>query len=303
MDSRKIFARDLLHALAHIHHENRKKLGSVVCGSQGFVHLTYGNTSPFRHAKKYIISGLDEQTSIRYFVDHRIRLLGRDSALLKELITDNGFRELYRISGGDPSLMEELIISSGRCDSSIRQRLRPLPTLWSESEVTFLKKLYLHRALGSEPGILNTIWEAKIDPDIIVKLLGVDLSTEFELKSPASGEPHSLELIGVIRRQGSGRYSISNGVWKDILNPNIGAFSTRFLADANAVNRRWKEAWIKYRESEANIGVMRPVFGGSVTRFDQVIQQCKARKFLGSHWIHTHSFDTFFQWCEASIWV
>jgi len=246
-------ARDLLYAFQFCHDDPqlRSRIAVVVTGSADFVHLTYEQLSPYRHAQKFLVCGLDEKYAAAFFYHRRTRQRGEEkhdegmapiNINTAQEITPDAFQYLYTQTGGNPHLIQEIIITAAR-----HSHMRPPPELTGRWNLKQTKACIKNFALTFMPNdyfcriILREIERLPGAFDLLLEVLG---KGDGNVQIPQRKSPHPLEVYGVVRRDKYRKAFIASPLWRCFISTVL---TPRHIADVYADQHRWEEAWKQYQ--------------------------------------------------------
>lgn len=266
-------ARSILNALNACSKEDDEmgnRLSAIITGRSDFIHLSYGSNSPYRHARKFVIYGLDRPWARAFFC--RLRMLQSGMEIPKSIldvpvtdfIDEEGFQELYSQTGGYAHFIQEIGINSVR--HSYRDGYKPLPKQWGIKDVRAIVKRYREMWMTSDNMVRTLVRAVEHIPDAFNHL-----ETLVSKKQPfydTRNEPAILEVSGIARRYNDGRLELASQLWKDFLKDFLG---NREKADAFAWQERWDDVWRLYEEDVEKHEWDRPISGNSRFRLREVI--------------------------------
>jgi hypothetical protein len=242
-------ARELLTAFQECHESVnlRRKLGVVVTGSSDFLDLTASDDSPYRHAEKMLVVGLEKEFGKVFFQRRRRQQRGEDpyaaepSEIHEEIQTD-AFEYLFAETGGMPHLMHQVILSPELTFERSRRARRGVS--WTLKQTQQHVKRYTDQLMPHDHFCRTAMREAESSDPVFQTLCGILKKGDGQLRFMVEG-PHPLETMGLARRSESGLTSISCPIWRRFLS---GQLTPRSIADVYASHHRWHDAWSIYRE-------------------------------------------------------
>ena len=264
-------ARELLAAFQYCNEasELRGRLGVIVTGGSDFVDLTASPVSPYRHAEKILITGMEPEFARSFLLRYLRQHLGGSSHAaapedLDEHFELDAFDHLFREAGGMPHLMMQAML----CGESVLERPGSVAAQrpWSLQEIKARIAFWIEELMQEDETCRSVLREAEASQSVFDLLCDI-------LRSPdptyrlGSFEPHILETTGLVRRSGSGLGSISCPIWRRFLESE---FTPRYLADVHASHRNWPHAWAAY-EALSPDQRDRPVSGHARYRLTTVV--------------------------------
>jgi len=254
----------------------QRRISVLVTGSEDFIHLTYGSNSPYRYAKKFVINGLDRQLAAAFYVRRRRRQRGENAsdrgiepvteAELDQEISPDAFQYLYGQTGGDPHLIQEIVVNAARHPSSLNH-LEPRAK-WDLGHCQGCTEAFAIAQMPFDFIARTTLREIERVPDRFDRLLSI-LNGRVPGEKPADGAPDVLEVSGLVRQSAVGAVGIACPIWKEFLQRTL---NPRHVADVYAFQGRWKQAWETYRRLHDDQRD-RPVSGLSRFRFRLVLDR------------------------------
>lgn len=243
-------ARELLEGFQMLHGDTMmNRIAVVATGSADFIPLTYGDNSPYRHARKYLVSGMDKDCAANFYYARRQRQQWQDlkeekvaagSDRLANFIDVEGFDYLYDRTAGMPHFLQEIVVSPvrhGRDDEPPH-----LKDKWTRKTVESCVSNYASTFMPNDFFVRMVLREAENDRDNF-DLLCQTLD-EGDGVIPIEGtSPHVLEVNGLIRRDPLNKAAIACPLLREFLKEYL---SRRHRADALATQHRWAQAWKAY---------------------------------------------------------
>jgi signal transduction histidine kinase/GAF domain-containing protein len=254
----------------------QRRFSVLVTGSEDFVHLTYGPNSPYRYARKFLVTGLDEKVAATFYTRLRNRQRGigandrgiapvTGEDITREISLD-AFDYLYEQTGGDPHLIEEIVVNAARHPHILRSI--QLASKWEIAHARDCIDAFVNTQMPFDYVSQITLRETERSVETFDGLLAILQGSSPPL-TPPEGEPGFLEVSGLIRRTEPGEMTIACPIWKRFL---VDSLNPLYSADVYALQLRWKEAWATYeslKEDERD----RPVSGLAAFRFRLVLKR------------------------------
>lgn len=270
----KPIARQLLSFFQEAKEEFNREISVIVAGSDDFIPLTYDERSPYRHARKILVNGMDHETAKHFFCRRRSRQIGNaptdpgikpvDEDVFDKLITKPAFDLLYHETGGNPHFIQEIIVSTARYPHTLDPS--KLARRWDTEQCRKAIDMFVHDFMPADLFCQQTIAKIERNSDAFDRLRSILLETSHKsVKSP--GRPGPLEVSGLVIREPGCPPRIACPVWKNFLKRHM---SPRYLADVYALQRRWSKAWEAY-QAPGRSAMDRPLAGESRSRLAAVI--------------------------------
>ncbi len=256
-------ARALLQALQVLHAPGRTaaQVGALVGGSWDFVPLADNPNSPFRHAVKILLSGLDRGCA-REFLSRRQRQ-PTDCWL-----SPQAFEFLHERMAGNPHFM--------RLVAEEAWRRNPEGEMVGIPEMEASIERFLARSMAEDSVVQRTLEELQSDWQALDDLRG--LLREEAVESRGRGL-HLLELTGICQRDADPmQLTFSSPIWEEFLKKRLRG---RYLGDVLMVQGRWREAFEEYSGTEA--ATLRPLSGAARLRLSQVVARVQGLMVEEAH--------------------
>lgn len=246
-------ARELLHAfqLCAEDHFLRERIAVVVTGSADFLPLTYGDMSPYRHAERFLVYGLDKPCAEEFYCRRRIRQRGHIGILrgargatvdIRREINKDAFAHLYKETGGNPHLLQEIVVTACRHPYTLQEF--KLYDTWNLEQTKACIDNFRSIFMPSDFYCRMTIKEIEHKNDSFDLLLEVLQKGDSKVTIPSS-RPHHLEVCGLIRRDDRHKAYIASPIWRRFLEEEL---RDQLVADAYAWQHRWEKVWKHYEE-------------------------------------------------------
>lgn len=241
--------RAILEAMQEISLDPRcRKISVLVSGNQEFVSLTYQANSPYRHAHKFFLTGLDRELTHRFY---RARVAGLslaegfDKLALASIneLPDDVLDCLHEQTGGYAKFIEEILLTIKR--PSPENHYENVGELKSPSVVEQLIDRFLREHMPFDTYCymsLRDVQRNKTAWDRLQRI--VDGATERVLLG--STQPDLLETSGIVRRDSNGLARIASPMWERYLKARL---TPRYRGDINALLGDWEEAWKCYENA------------------------------------------------------
>lgn len=242
-------AREFLYALASCHFNDtiRGRLGVVVAGSCDFVPLTYGSVSPYRHAEKFLVTGLSVEYARRFFCVLRQRQRGENRSIrdvtaqdIKDEITEDAFEHLYEATGGQLHLLRQTVLTSASPTLLLLNKVPPA-CMWTRRVVEDCISQFIETHMPNDLHCRATLRNIEREPESFDLLLKV-LSESAE-RTILGGQPNTLEVSGLVLRKQNGKGVISCELWRQFLENHL---NDKHIADVYVWQRRWANAWMAF---------------------------------------------------------
>jgi len=263
-------ARALLNVLQEAHEapEMRGHLSAVITGSQEFVPLTYQENSPYRHAVKFFVTGVDRDLTRRFFL---ARVVGKSlpdgfsdiAESESTTLTDDALDLLHRETGGYARFIEEIVLTANRPGSVDESALRP--DIWSAERIQRLVQKFVDEHMIFEPFCKLSLGD--VERDLEAWNLLQDMVVQRNPIQVSSVQPHLLEMSGIGRRDDRGTMTVSSPIWERFLTKLM---CPRRRADVYARLGEWERAWQLYDEADGS-NSDRPLDGEDRYMLDSVI--------------------------------
>jgi signal transduction histidine kinase len=262
-------ARALLTALQACKDDSQTntRMAAVVTGSADFIPLTHTQDSPFHHAEKIILHGMDKQ-SAREFVRSRQQLRCTCNSTPENLtntlcqITDDAFDYLYEQTRGQPHLMQEILASPYRWP----WQFNPIGG-WNRPQMLTAVRDFTRKGMANDLICRATMREIQRDPhayDYLVKLVHQGGSD----KGVPPGEYlDKLEVSGLVIVDEDNNVRIACPAWNSFLRETL---TRQMIADEHAFQDRWIDAWKEYEHIPSHLRD-RPISGDARFRFRSLI--------------------------------
>jgi signal transduction histidine kinase len=255
------WARALLSAFQHFSEEGwaALRLSVLVTGCHDLVPLTYDQNSPYRHARKYFLTGLDRELTRRYFV-LRVRGEPLDQGFLTSdddsaaLLSEDALDVLYQQTAGYARFIEEVVLTASR--PGMHGRRPSDGVAWTVAQIENLIDCFVREHLAFEPYCRLSLEEIERDRqswDTLVALLRIPA----EPITVPSSSPQRIETAGIARRDDRGVLRLASPMWERYLER---VMTREHRADVLALQLRWDEAWELY-ETIAAADCDRPLDG------------------------------------------
>ena len=255
------WARALLTAFQHFSEEGWavSRLGVLVTGCHDLVPLTFAQNSPYRHARKIVLTGLDRELTRRYFV---LRVQGEpldqgfltSNADLVALLSEDALDILYQQTGGYARFIEEVVLTASR--PGMHGRRPNDGVAWTVAQIENLIDCFVREHLAFDPYCRLSLEEIERDRqswDTLVALLRKPGKPIIE----SSSSPLRIETAGIARRNDRGALRLASPMWERYLKR---VMTRQHRADVLALQLRWDEAWELY-EAIAAADCDRPLDG------------------------------------------
>ncbi|MBC7816413.1 MAG: GAF domain-containing protein, partial [Planctomycetaceae bacterium] len=265
------FARALLTALQSAFEdlEFRGRFAVVITGGRDFVPLTYNANSPYRHAEKFFLQGLDREMTRRFF---RARIAGVSlyegfaeiSTDATPPIDEDALDFLFEQTGGYARFIEEIVLTKGRLTPLIELNHHSRP--WTREYVQELIERFLKEYMRFDQYCRLALRDVERNADAWTKL-------EQLANNPASGvhisevQPHLLETSGIACRKNGTTLVFASPMWERFLRTIL---DQQHRADNYARLGEWDLAWNLYTGLNA-ADCDRPLDGDERYRLDSVI--------------------------------
>ncbi len=244
-------ARELLQAFQVCAEDDllRPYIGVIVTGSADFIPLTYGELSPYRHAKKFLALGFDRHHAGLFFARRRMCQRGEggpapragfEDVPVGEYLTDNALNYIHEQTDGNPHLLQQIVITAGQFPQP--PKIENLPKKWLQKEAVIFVEHFMKTHMPDDYYSRLTLREIERLPDAFDLLVNILEQGDGMVRERQVGI-HPLEVAALIRRDKTGLASIACPLWREFLKD---ALSRRRVADVYARQHRWKEAWEHY---------------------------------------------------------
>lgn len=268
-------ARAVLLACQTIHETPaiRQKVAVAVTGTADFMPFTYEAVSPYHHAKKYILGGMDYDFTRQFFLsrmDVQRGILPADDWLQEvaadsDYITPKALQYLWSNLGGNPHLIQEFVASITKYPYC--QRISDATAQWDlEIAKDFLEHFTLHH-LPTDHYSRVALRHLETVPSFPL-LLQVLRQGDGTIQH-GTFQPHSLEVLGHVRRDRERTLSIAFPVWRQFLERML---TPRRIADAIAAASPKVSDWSFFGDLP-NEQVDRPLTGDTNTRLERLVHQ------------------------------
>jgi signal transduction histidine kinase len=276
-------ARDMLRAFQACYEDLncRSRMAVIVTGETDFLPLTYETTSPYRHATQFLVSGVDRRMAAEFFCRRRMgQPIGMPLAAggappeLEDQIEPAAFDYLYHQTGGNPHLLQEIIVSAGRYPHPLRHADLTRP--WGRREAEKCVGAFLNRFMAEDYSSRRTLRDVERNPEAFDLLLDIVAQGDGRVVIPGLS-PHPLEVSGVVYRDEERRAHIACPIWRRFLER---LRRRQRLADVYARQHRWDKAWSGY-EGAPRRQRDRPISGEPSDRLRSVLSEWQ--KSLGDY--------------------
>ncbi len=275
-----LIARELLMAFqaCRAREDLRRRFAVVVTGGNDLRHLTYGYNSPYRHARQILMTGLDEVSALAFFCRRRQRqkgLPGLDQGLApvsaeeaNQEITSKAFQYLYKQTGGQAHLLQELVLTTARHPYTLSSV--ELARCWDLPQCEQCVETFLRVHLGNDYFTRLAMTDIERDPAVFDTLLQILDNGDGYVEMPGD-MPDPLELNGVVRRDAFRKAFISCDIWRTFLKKY---HSPLHRADVFALQGGWKRAWTAYGDPDAPpLRYSRPIAGVDAENLQVVLSR------------------------------
>lgn len=270
--------RELLTAFRWCHAElsPSSRLAVIVTGSADLIHLVQGQSSPFCHSKSLLIAGMDKATARNFFCHRRERqtcneIMDEGAGLytgnVAKWITAPAFNILYKLTNGNPHLIQEIVTTASRHSTDVNPA--DLTLQWTERQTRQCIDSFIRTGMRNDHFCRMSIREAERFADTFDVLLNIYRDGDQKIDIPGQG-PHPLEAHGLIRRTKKGKGIIASPLWRAYLDT---VFTNAYIGDIYASQHRWEEAWQQYQQIDVQMRD-RPVASATTFRLRSTL----------SHW-------------------
>jgi signal transduction histidine kinase len=227
----------------------RSRMAVAVTGGANFIPLTYEQVSPYRHARGFLLDGLDREWARIFFWRRRMCLRGighipeglsGQTLAVDRLITPEAFDYLYEQTGGSPHLLQEVVLTSARHPRTLEPAI--LADCWERHHVGGLIAEYIDTYMPNDYFCRIPLREVERNGAAFDLLREVLEQGDYRVTIPGA-RPHQLEVCGLVRRDEERRGAIACPIWRSFLERLL---APRYLADAYARQHRWRETWEQY---------------------------------------------------------
>ena len=247
------WVRSLLGAFQQLHEGEpslRGRVGAVITGAEGFLQFTQGPNSPYRHARQFIMQGMDRDTLARYLISCNqpvdlASLLGEPAIVdhFETRFEPGAIDLLLEETAGNLQLAQEVMLTAQRNPEMFKvlHEQNGGPFAWRRLEIKEMLKRYKRHYLFDNIFVRMVLREAERDEHSFDRLHQL-----IEGRNPPPltlPYPTNLEIAGVIRRDELGAIRVASPLWKLVLRKT---FQRAYIADVLARQRRWSKAWEIY---------------------------------------------------------
>lgn len=250
----------------------RGRLSVLITGSKEFVSLTYGDNSPFRHAKRYFLTGFDKQLSVcilesRLLKDGVQKGLHWNDLAIAGVIDDSLANLLYEETRGQLYFIDAIA-------KELRQQIGGVGTTSSTADLMAYLSKAIDGNLMSDQDAQRYLIDVESDErawDDLIRLTSEDAT----IKVRSREVPQTLETSGLAVRNDDGDLALSSPLWAKQLRRIL---KKRRVADVYALQDRWEEAWLRYKRQRA-ADCYRPMIGPPRIYLNDVIAKWRESLF------------------------